>query len=255
MKCYLKVVTIGAALSLSAVTANASVIIFDGNNGGSAKTGVLETGVGANTGNPDVWGTSLAFSDFSAFGGISVNDNLNSGSFKRSDITTAFVDQDMSPGNGGLGACAISTNCSGSTDSFQSNLSGANTDEVIFFDFAQSSILDTVWFNGDHQETVDGSTSGALNVSTNALFNIFYSEDGMNYEQVFSNQVQPVDLEYLSTGIDDGYQYWAVAASGWGSHASYIEAIAYSAVPAPATLALFGLGIAGLGAFSRKKQS
>ncbi len=243
------------SISFLAFTAQASVIIFDGNNGGAAKSGTVETATGSHTGNPDVWGLELEFTGFDVSGGISVNDNLNNGNFYRNNIIEAFADQDITPGNGGLGVCAISTNCAGSTDSFQSNLSGAYSDEVMFFDFDVATILETIWFNGDHHENVDGYLTGSLSDGNDALFNIFYSSDGVLYEDVFNNQVQPTDLEFLTTGVDDGYKFWAISASGYGAHASYVEAIEFSAVPEPSIVALFGLGLLGLGLTRRKVVS
>lgn len=245
------VVALSALLAFGAMSANATMIIFDG----ASKTGgVNETAAAANTGNPDRWGPTLTFSDFVVSGGRSVNDNLNNGTFSRNNITAATVDQDKSPGNGGLGVCSESASCAGDSDSFASNVIDFQTDEVMFFDFASSVLLDTIWFNGDHTEKVDGSTSNTLTDSANALFNIFVSLDGLNYTNLFADQVQPTDLEYISTGLSQSYQHYAVAASGYGQHMSYVEAISYD-VPEPGTLSLLGLGLIGLALRRRQHKS
>tara|TARA_R110002049_G_scaffold266120_1_gene442231 strand:+ start:696 stop:1478 length:783 start_codon:yes stop_codon:yes gene_type:complete len=251
----LKRALLTAGLLTATASAGASVIIFDNNNGGTAKTGTVETATAANTGNPDSWGPTLTFTDFTVTGGRSNGDNLNKGAFNINNIIASNVDQDLGPIHGGLGVCSENSSCSGSSDSFSSNVvnGSANTDEVLFFNFSQKVLLDTVWFNGDHNEKTDGNDTGSVNNSVNALFNIYYSVDGTNYSNLFSNQVRPTNREYLNTGLSDHYQYFAVTASGYGQHSSYVEAISYQAVSEPGTLALLGLGLAGL-SFVRRKQ-
>ena len=91
------------------------------------------------------------------------------------------------------------------------------------------------------------------------------SEDGRYFDSIYKPTnpysyarapengefLKTMDGEYLQSEITDygfnGAKYWAVAATGWGDHSSYVEAIQYSiAVPEPATFALFGLGLLGL---------
>jgi hypothetical protein len=254
MKATKAALAISAILSLSAMSASATTIIFDGNNGGVAKSGTVETATADHSGNPNRWGSSLGFTGFNVTGGRSANNNLNSGAFTKSSIIMSNVDQDFNPGNGGLGVCSENPgNCSGSTDSFQSNVLNYATDEVLFFDFNKAVTLDTIWLNGDHSETVAGSTTNKVSSSTNALFNIFYSSNGTTYTNLFANQVRPTNLEFISTGLTSSYQHFAVAASGYGPHASYLEAIKYTSVPEPSTLALFGMGLLALG-FARKSK-
>lgn len=256
MKQFKMVVALGAALAFGATSVNATTIIFDNNNGGTAKAGTTETATAANSGNPDRWGPSLTFSDFTVSGGRSSGDNLNTGTFSKQDILMFNVDQDLSPNHGGLGVCSENATCSGSSDSFQSNVAGNyRNDEVLFFEFGSAVYLDTVWLNGDHLENVNGDTTINANDTRNALFNIFFSANGSDYTNLFSNQIQPTDLEYITTGLTDSYQHFAIAASGYGTHSSYVEAISYTQVPEPGTLALFGIALTSLIAVRRKKAA
>jgi len=251
----LKTITAVACLTLMAATANAKIISFDGANKGSglAETGV-QGGAGAVMNGSEPVGETMTFDDFVVTAGISSNFNLaNPGTFVKSDkINSRRVYQDW--GNAGLGSVSYS---SFSGDGIESNVgSGANNDEVIFFDFGASTLLEKVWFNGGHTEKTNSDGDTDYRDGRDALFNIFVSNDGDTYTSIFSGgQKQPTDREYLTTGLSDLYQYFAVSSSGWGDHSSYVEAIKYTKVSEPGTFALLGLGLAGLGLVRRKKQA
>jgi hypothetical protein len=230
-----------------ALSVQATTISFDGqlkNNIGTTQSGTGGTILGA-----DVYGPILGFGDFTVTTGYSNNLNLASSNFSMTDIiqkNNRNVYQDINPGNGGLGAFTKSGR-SGDTDNLNSNLGGgSNFDEVLFFDFKQEVLLNTFWFNGNHKEKVSTSGKGAR-------FNIFKTTDGTNYSSLFNGQKKPTNAEYLSPNLTTAYSQFAVAMTGWGDQGGYVEAIQYTSVSAPATIALLGLGLVGFG-FTRRKK-
>lgn len=234
-----RLLSITASLLVSA-SASASIVTFD------------------NTFDSEVRGANaIDFGDFSVTAGYTSSLNLgNTGTFTTTNtIFDALVYWDTNPGNGGLGVVSSLNSGDGLDSNFKGN---ARTDEILFFEFNNTTLLDTVWFNGSHQDLVDSDSDGKIYERTDALFNIFASNDGLTYTSVFERarnghyQQAPVDRDYLMTNVSEQYMYYAVAATGWGSHSSYIEQISYTSVTEPATLALLGLGIVALGAARRR---
>lgn len=223
-----KTILLATTLSVASLTANATLVDFD--NVAS-----------------DVRGTELTFGDITITGGISDTFNLIANSFNISQITMTGIVQDGGP-YGGLGVESGKTTVS--DDNLQGSINyNTKDDEIMFFDFGSLSFVDSVSFNGDHTDTPISGIG----------IQFFSSTDGESYNEVWDNYKQ-FNGAFDLFDLDIETQYLAVAAVGPGNVSNtgvYIAGVEASTVtvPAPATLALLGLGLAGLGFTSRKKKA
>ncbi|MBT1451273.1 hypothetical protein KJ365_10340 [Glaciecola sp. XM2] len=254
---------IASALLLGSVSANATVIIFDGNNGGvnaNIPGGTVETGMGTSVNSTDVVGDPLTFNDFVVTAGLgntpaqgsSINfANSNFSVSTHVNMDGRAVYQDVTPAHGGLGAWDGQNN---NSDNLTPNqCSPSQCDEVLFFDFGVDTVLNTVWFNGNHTELTSFTDNSGNDVG-DTLFNIYFSVDGDSFTRVFNSQQSPTMRDYLDTNATDAYRYWAVSATGWNYNSGgYVEAISFSKVSTPSAIVLMGLMFVGL-AFKRSRK-
>lgn len=280
MKNIYKTLVLGTILGFSSISAQATIVSFDDGDPNYIAGAPGQYGQIFQNSPYEVGGDALKFGDFKVFGSLS-KINLTSNPWfdykDKSDIKNGGIAAYQDSGqNAGLGVYKKTDQTKnggsvGSDDSFQSNKGkGPTRDEVLIFKFKEDTFLEQIWFNGNHTESAD-TGSGK---SDNAIFNIFFSEDGRYFDSIYEPTnpyryarapengefLKTMDGEYLQSEITDygfnGAKYWAVAATGWGDHSSYVEAIQYSvAVPEPATFALFGLGLLGLGFGAKTRPS
>ena len=231
----LTVLAVFGLILVSTPKAQANTIVFDNND-------VKGTDVVASTINFNDGTVSL---DVSA-GASNINlwnNNLNTASPRFVD---AKVFQDLDPIHGGLGVHRWGAG----TDNFEGTVTDSNGrdwDEVLFFDFDKAITLLNFEFNDNHHD----------DVTSDYRYSLYSSTDGVNYSTVFLASSLTTD-DFLNSPTGGLYgQHFALGAAGYAGSRSYVESLTYSSadpVPEPATLLLFGTGLAGLASLRRRKK-
>jgi hypothetical protein len=151
----------------------------------------------------------------------------------------AYLDR----GTAGLGTCSILTASNQCNPSSDDNVSFG---ETLVFTFNEDIMINSFLFNNNHDDKfLDGDSILIDNVSTTFTAADVVGADTNGNRDYLYNPVSGL----FTTGST-----FEIAYGGTNPDEFYISSIDATAVPAPASLALLGLGLAGYGLRRRKNK-
>ena len=225
--------SLATLLVLSSTAARADIIDFVNLTEGADQLG------------ESAWSTlNIAGSDF----------NLAiTGSKSTDDDPLAFAYLDWN--HAGLGVCGDVYNTGAHPNSGRNVCNPGSDDnvtigEMLYFTFDTNVIIERIWFNNTHDRdwTIDGGDYVLINGVQVAGPGNGYAT-GNNYNNTIGGASASNFLGPYGAGA-------GVALSiGFGDQQFYISGMEVRAVPEPGTLALFGIGLLGMGAMRRRRRA
>ncbi len=164
-----------------------------------------------------------------------------------------FIAPYLDSGNAGLGACTTLTTATfpQCTPSDDDNVTvDGGIAESLFFFFSEAVSLGNLYLNNNHDgdRSLEGDTVVINGVTPVTLSGAPYADSIVDLSTLGIN---PTTGFSLSIGLTSGGACTGES-TGINNCEFYVSKLEWSSVPAPAPLALFGLGLLGMGAMRRR---
>ena len=182
--------------------------------------------------------------------------NDNSGNIIRLDSTSALVYIDTGTNNQGLGAKSYTSDSDNLLDGSSSYNTLGNGSREYIHDDGLRFVFDTV-------VSLDFINLGDFYNSTNDDFNVSFFDGSSYVTPIVDHDDDDADTAFVSTLDNDKFSFANISGTEfiiWADGSSdeflidQIKVSTVATVPAPATLPLLTLGLAGLAAFSRRRS-